>query len=460
MRVSVIGCGHLGAPHAVAMAELGHEVIGIELDADKCRALSAGTAPFYEAGFPELLARHVGSGRLRFTTDLAEAAEFAALHFLAVGTPLREDGNGYDISHLTGALESLVPMLRRPCTIVGKSTITIGTVAALRRIIDAHARIDDIDLVWNPEFLREGHAMQDSLSPDRIVAGLSSTAAQKAMEEVYAPILARGVEMIVTAPATAEIIKSAANSFLSVKISFINALAEACGLTGADVNAVAHAIGIDERIGHAGMRPGLGYGGGCLPKDVAAFSHRLGQLGAGRAQALLDSVQAINAARVPAAVDLIEQAYGGPLAGTPVAFLGASFKAGTSDLRHSPALALADRLTADGARPVIYDPQAVAAVRALRPDLACADTVEDALTGAEIVVVATEWPQFTRDATLPAKAGGLARGRVLVDVRNAVQTDPWLANGWHVWQLGRPAQHPECEPVSTPARSRVPAGSL
>jgi UDPglucose 6-dehydrogenase len=433
------------------MAELGHEVIGVELDADKCRALATGAAPFYEAGFPELLARHVASGRLQFTTDLARAAEIADMHFLAVGTPLREDGDGYDLRYVTDVLESLVPMLRRPCTIVGKSTITIGTVAALQQIIDARAQTDGIDLVWNPEFLREGHAMQDSLSPDRIVVGLSSTAAQKAMEEVYAPILARGVEMIVTTPATAEIIKSAANSFLCVKISYINALSEACSLTDADVNAVAHAIGIDERIGHAGMRPGIGYGGGCLPKDVAAFSHRLGQLGAGRAQALLDSVQDINATRLGAAVDLIQQAYGGSLAGLPVAFLGASFKAGTSDLRYSPALALADRLTAHGARPTIYDPQSVAGVRQLRPDLTCADTVEGALAGAEVVVIATEWPQFTRDAKLPAKAGALAPGRVLVDVRNAVEADPWLANGWHVWQLGRPVQHPGCDPVSAPA---------
>lgn len=451
MRVSVIGCGHLGAPHAVAMAELGHEVIGVDFDADKCRALNAGAAPFYEVGFPELLTKHIASGRLRFTTDLARAAEDADLHFLAVGTPLREDGHGYDVRHLTDVLESLVPMLRRPCTIVGKSTITIGTVAALQQIIDARSQAEGIDLVWNPEFLREGRAMQDSLSPDRIVVGLSSTAAQKAMEEVYAPILARGVEMIVTTPATAEIIKSSANSFLCVKISYINALAEACSLVDADVNVVAHAIGIDERIGHAGMWPGIGYGGGCLPKDVAAFSQRLGQLGAGRAQALLEAVQDINDARIGAAADLVEQAYGGFLAGVPIAFLGASFKAGTSDLRHSPALALADRLTAHGAKPTVYDPQSMAGVLRLRPDLTCAETVEGALAGAEVVVIATEWPQFTKDAMLPAKAGALARGRVLVDVRNAVEADPWLANGWQVWQLGRPVQHPQRDPVSAPA---------
>jgi UDPglucose 6-dehydrogenase len=443
MRVSVIGCGHLGAPHAAAMAELGHEVIGIELDPDKCAALSAGIAPFYEEGFAELLAEHVGSGRLRFCADLAAAADFAELHFLAVGTPLRADGRGYDISCLTGVVESLAPLLRKPCTIVGKSTVTVGTVAALQRIIDARSTIGEIELVWNPEFLREGHAVHDSLSPDRIVAGVGSAAARKAMEEVYAPILARGVEMIVTDPATAEMVKSAANAFLCTKISYINALSEACGLAGADVNTVAHAIGIDERIGHAGMRPGIGYGGGCLPKDVAAFSHRLGELGADRARALLESVREVNAARIEVAAELIERAHGGPLDGVPVAFLGASFKAGTSDLRHSPALALVDRLIAHGARPVVHDPEAMPGLRRQRPDLRCADTVEEALAGADVVVIATEWPQYTKDASLPARAGAAARSRVLVDVRNAVEADPWSANGWHVWQLGRPALHPQ-----------------
>ncbi|MFR9723259.1 UDP-glucose dehydrogenase family protein [Streptomyces sp. MS19] len=442
MRVSVIGCGHLGAPHAAAMAELGHEVIGVELNSETCRILQSGKGAFYEKGLDELLTRHVHSGRLRFTTDLAKAADWADLHFIAVGTPLREDGRGYDVSQVIGAIRSLTPLLKRPCTIVGKSTVTVGTVARLQEIVTAEAA-DDVDLVWNPEFLREGHAVEDSLRPDRIVAGLTSAEARKAIEQVYAPILDSGnVELIVTDPQTAEILKSAANAFLSTKISFINAMAEICDLTGADVNAVAHGIGIDHRIGHGGMRPGIGYGGGCLPKDVAAFTHRVGEIGAAGAAGLLTAVESINDSRMDAALALVERAHDGPLDGAAIAVLGASFKAGTSDVRHSPALRLAGRLHQIGARTVIYDPEALDAARRLRPEYAYADSIASALDGAELVVLATEWPHFTADLQLPSQAATTVRRKVLVDVRNAVDTAAWIAAGWEVWQLGRPAQRP------------------
>ena len=441
MRVSVIGCGHLGAPHAAAMAELGHEVIGVEADPDKCKMLSNGVPPFYEQGFAELLAAHTQSGRLRFTTDLAEAAEFADLHFLAVGTPLRADGRGYDTMYLLGAVGALVPLLSRPATIVGKSTVTVGTAAELQQIIDTTARVPGVELVWNPEFLREGHAIEDSLYPDRIVAGLTSPAAREAIEQVYAPILARGTaKLIVTDPATAEVLKSAANAFLTAKISFINAMAQVCEITGADIDTVAYGIGIDPRIGHAGMRPGIGYGGGCLPKDVAAFPHRVAEIGAGDAHRLLMAVDQVNAARSAAAADLVEKAYGGPLTGARIGFLGAAVKAGTSDVRDSPALRLAVRLAERGACPTVYDPEALEAARRLHPELVYASSLAQALAGADLVVIATEWPQFTDDEGLPGAAAGLVARPVLVDVRNAVQAGPWLAAGWEVWQLGRPPQ--------------------
>ncbi|MDX3851748.1 UDP-glucose/GDP-mannose dehydrogenase family protein [Streptomyces sp. AK02-01A] len=442
MRVSVIGCGHLGAPHAAAMAELGHEVIGVELNPDTRRILESGRGPFYEEGLDDLLAKHVPTGRLRFTDDLAEVAEWADLHFIAVGTPLREDGRGYDVDQVVGAVGSLAPLLRRPCTIIGKSTVTVGTVARLQEIVTSEAA-GGVDLVWNPEFLREGHAVEDTLFPDRIVAGLTSNEARKAVEEVYAPILARGgVELIVTDPQTAEVLKSAANAFLSTKISFINAMAEVCEISGADVNTVAYGIGIDKRIGHAGMRPGIGYGGGCLPKDVAAFTHRVGEMGAVHAAGLLQAVEAVNDSRMDAAESLVEQALGGPVAGAAIAVLGASFKAGTSDVRNSPALRLAGRLHAAGARAVIYDPESNDAARRLRPDYTYADDATSALDGAEVVVLATEWPAFSKNAKLPAAAADVVRRRVLVDVRNAVDSDAWLAAGWEVWQLGRPVQRP------------------
>ncbi len=443
MRVSVIGCGHLGAPHAAAMAELGHEVIGVELNEETCRILRSGRGAFYEKGLDDLLAKHVLSGRLRFTSDLIEAAEWADLHFLAVGTPLREDGRGYDVSQVIGAMRSLAPLLKRPCTVVGKSTVTVGTVARLQEIVTTEAT-EGVELVWNPEFLREGHAVEDSLHPDRIVAGLSSAEAQKAIEEVYAPILARGgVELIVTDPQTAEVLKSAANAFLSTKISFINAMAEVCEITGADVNTVAHGIGVDKRIGHGGMRPGIGYGGGCLPKDVAAFTHRVGEIGAAHAAGLLEAVEAVNHSRMDAALNLVERAHGAELDGVTVAVLGASFKAGTSDVRNSPALRLAGRLHQAGARTVIYDPESVEAARRLRPEYTYAHSVMSAVTDAEVVVLATEWPQFTKDARLPSAAAEAVRRKVLVDVRNAVDSASWLMAGWEVWQLGRPVQRPE-----------------
>ncbi|MET8047335.1 UDP-glucose/GDP-mannose dehydrogenase family protein [Streptosporangium sp. NPDC005286] len=442
MRVSVIGCGHLGAPHAVAMAEIGHEVIGVESDPDRCGALGNGIAPFFEEGFEDLLVRHTSSGRLRFTTDLGEAADFADLHFITVGTPLREDGHGYDMTQVIDAMRSLVPLLSRPATIVGKSTVMVGTVERLQKIIDADARVSGVELVWNPEFLREGHAVRDSLFPDRVVVGLTSRQAREAVEEVYAPILDHGVGLILTDPPTAEVIKSAANAFLTTKISFINAIAEVCEFVGADVNTVAHAIGVDKRIGHDGMRPGIGYGGGCLPKDVAAFTHRVGELGARNAHGFLTAVESINADRVPAAVRLIKRAHGGPIDGLTIAFLGTAFKAGTSDVRDSPALRLAERLAERGATPVIYDPAAIAATRELHPEFSYADTAEQAITDADLVVLATEWPEFTADPKLPADTADLVRHRVLVDVRNAVEPGPWLAAGWEVWQLGCRPQRP------------------
>ncbi|MGX2997507.1 UDP-glucose dehydrogenase family protein [Streptomyces sp. JNUCC 64] len=442
MRVSVIGCGHLGAPHAAAMAELGHEVIGVELDPETCGILRSGRGAFYEKGLDELLAEHVPSGRLRFTTDLAEAADFADLHFIAVGTPLRADGQGYDTSQVTDAVRDLAALLKRPATVVGKSTVTVGTVARLQAVLAEHAP-DGVDLVWNPEFLREGHAVEDSLRPDRIVAGLTTPAAEKAVREVYAPVLERGgTELIVTDPATAEVLKSAANAYLATKISYINAMAEVCEITGADVATVAHGIGVDHRIGHAGMRPGIGYGGGCLPKDVAAFTHRVGELGAAGASALLTAVEGINHGRRDAALALVERAHEGPLGTAAIAVLGASFKPGTSDVRSSPALRLAGLLHEVSARTVVHDPEAVPAARRLHPGRSFADTLDEALAGADLVVLATEWPQYTKDPSLPVTAAGLVRRPVLVDVRTAVDPADWTRAGWTVHQLGRPVRHP------------------
>ncbi|MFC9084900.1 UDP-glucose dehydrogenase family protein [Nocardiopsis dassonvillei] len=441
MRVSVIGCGHLGAPHAAAMAELGHDVIGVELNPEAVKTLNAGRGAFYEQDLDELLSRHTGTGRLRFTTSLAEAADFAEVHFIAVGTPLREDGQGYDVSQVLAAVRTLAPMLTRPATVIGKSTVTVGTAARLQRILNENAA-PGVELVWNPEFLREGKAVHDSLYPDRIVAGLTSPVAEKQVRAVYAPIIDRGVPLIVTDLPTAEVLKSAANAFLATKISFINAMAELADATGADVTHIAHAIGIDPRIGHAGMRPGIGFGGGCLPKDVAAFTHRAQELGAHHAAGLLEAVQDVNASRLEAAVRLVASALDTPVDGARIAVLGAAFKAGTSDVRSSPALKLAGRLHQAGAHVSIFDPQALSAARNMHPEYTYADSLTDAVTGAEAVVIGTEWDVFVRDDALPARLAGCVARPVVVDVRTALDTTVWQAAGWTVHQLGRPTHHP------------------
>ncbi len=443
MRISVIGCGHLGAPHAAAMAELGHKVVGVELDSEKYKILQQGRSYFFEEGLDELLEKHTRSGALRFTQSLAEAADFADLHFIAVGTPLRPDGHGYNVDQVIAAITELLPFLDRPATIVGKSTVTVGTVARIQELISAKAPVPGIELVWNPEFLREGHAVADSLFPDRILAGLTSEAARAAISEVYRPIVDRGeIELIITDPASAEIAKSAANSFLAAKISFINAMAEVCEITGANVNTVAHAMGIDRRIGPGALRPGIGYGGGCLPKDVGAFTHRVRELGAVRAANLLDAINDVNLSRIAAAHSLIERAAGAPVAGLRVTFLGASFKAGTSDVRDSPAMRLAQHLRAAGAQITVFDPQSLEIAQAIHPEFKYASTALDAVDGAEIVVLSTEWPEFTHNADLPVLAAKRVDRLTIVDIRNAIQPEPWVTAGWRVWQLGCPPVGP------------------
>ncbi|MER6572112.1 UDP-glucose/GDP-mannose dehydrogenase family protein [Streptomyces sp. NPDC001093] len=441
MRVSVIGCGHLGIPHAAGMAHLGHEVLGVELNADRVAQLNGGNAPIYEAGLPELLAKHTGSGQLRFTTSMEEAADFADLHFLAVGTPIAHDGRSYDTGQVFGAVRALAPHLTRPCTIMGKSTVTVGTTARLTALVQRLAPAGaDVEVVWNPEFLREGHAVEDTLRPDRIVAGVTSERAEAAVREVYAPILGEGARLIVTSPETAELIKGAANTFLGLKLSFINAVADMCTAAGADVMTLVEALGIDPRIGAKGMMPGIGFGGGCLPKDVRAFTASAHQLGAAEAERLLLAAESVNESRSDMAVQLIEDALGRPVADARVAMWGAAFKAGTNDVRESPALAVASRLHQRGAHVTVHDPHALQTAAQRHPELEYADTVEEATRGADIVVTGTEWPQF-REVD-PAVLTGVAARRIAVDLRNILDAEWWVGAGWTVHQLGRPSRHP------------------
>ncbi len=445
MRVTVIGTGYLGATHAAAMAESGFEVLGVDVDPDKIAALARGEVPFYEPDLPEMLARNVAAGRLRFTTDYAEAAEFGDLHFIGVGTPQHPRTNAADLSQLGAAVSALAPLLRRPCTVVGKSTVPVGTAEGVRRtLLDLAPAGDDVDLVWNPEFLREGYAVADTLTPDRIVVGLHAPAApgeaptrdEDVMRRVYAPMIESGSPFLVMDYATSELVKVAANSFLATKISFINAMAEICEATGADVTRLAEAIGHDERIGSKFLRAGVGFGGGCLPKDIRAFMARAGELGVSDALTFLRDVDAINSRRRSSTVNLARELVGGRFVGKRIAVLGAAFKPDSDDVRDSPALDIAAAIYNFGGDVVVHDPQALANARRAFPNMIYAEDVRDALRGADLVILLTEWRDYTQ--LDPAEVSSLPNRPLVLDGRNALPVSRWRAAGWTYRGLGRP----------------------
>ena len=440
MRISVIGCGYLGAVHAASMASLGHDVVGVDVDPGKVARLAAGTAPFYEPGLPELLAEVGDTGRLTFSTDMADAAG-ARVHFLCVGTPQQHGEFRADLSYVESAFEALVPHLAPGDVVAGKSTVPVGTAEDLaRRLVGT-----GVTLVWNPEFLREGFAVQDTLHPDRLVYGLPSEegvptpegdAARALLDEVYATPLAEGTPLVVTDYATAQLVKVAANSFLATKISFINAMAELCEATGADVTRLADAIGHDARIGRRFLNAGLGFGGGCLPKDIRAFMARAGELGVDQALSFLREVDAINMRRRVRVVDLVREVSAGSIVGRRIAVLGAAFKPDSDDVRDSPALSVAAQMQLQGAQVTVTDPQAVENARVKWPDIKFASSAQEAVQQADVVVLATEWAEYR--ALDPAELGGLVARRAIVDGRNVLDPTAWRAAGWTYRALGRP----------------------
>jgi UDPglucose 6-dehydrogenase len=436
-RITVIGTGYLGATHAAAMTELGHEVLGLDVDAKKVERLSAGDPPFYEPGLPELLRKGLASGRLRFSTDPAQAAAFGDVHFLCVGTPQRSSGYAADLADVDAAVDALAGHLRGPATLVGKSTVPVGTAQRLAGRLRATAPAGNaIEVAWNPEFLREGHAVQDSLEPDRLVFGVGSAQAEATLRSVYATVIARGTPVVVADLPTAELVKVAANSFLATKISFINAMAELCEATGADVNQLSEALAYDTRIGGEFLRAGLGFGGGCLPKDIRAFMARAGELGVDQALTFLREVDAINQRRRTRMVDLARQELGGSFDGRAVAVLGAAFKPGSDDVRDSPALDVAVAIHEQGGHVRVYDPQAMANARQRFPLLTYSADVTDACTGADVVLHLTEWPQF-RELD-PAVLAQVVSHRRVVDGRGVLDAVRWRAAGWTYRALGRP----------------------
>ena len=441
MRISVIGCGYLGAVHAACMAVLGHDVVGIDVDEHKVDALRAGRAPFYEPGLPELLSKAAASGRLTFSTSMADAAG-ADVHFICVGTPQMHGEFRADLTYVQAAVESLRPYLQVGDVVAGKSTVPVGTAERISRDVAGTGAT----LVWNPEFLREGFAVQDTLHPDRLVYGLPTdedgvpTAegekARAILDEVYATPLAEGTPQVVTDLATAQLVKVAANSFLATKISFINAMAELCEATGADVSRLADAIGYDPRIGRKFLNAGLGFGGGCLPKDIRAFMARAGELGVSDALGFLREIDSINMRRRVRMVDLAREVCHGSIVGRRVAVLGAAFKPDSDDVRDSPALSVAAQMQLQGAHVTVTDPQAIENARAKWPDLRFAADPLEAAAEADVVLLATEWAQY-RDLD-PEELGAVVAHKRILDGRNVLDPARWRAAGWTYRALGRP----------------------
>ena len=437
MRLTVIGTGYLGATHAACMAELGHEVLGVDVDEHKIEALKNSTVPFYEPGLPEVLERNIDAGRLSFTTNYDEAANFANVHFIGVGTPQQRGSYAADTRFVEAVIDDLVPKLHGHHVILGKSTVPVGTAAALQERADNLTQDGaTVEIAWNPEFLREGYAVKDTIEPDRIVLGHRSenSHAEEIAREVYATSLANGTPFIVTDLQTAELVKVSANAFLATKISFINAVSEVCEIVGADVTQLADAIGYDDRIGRKFLGAGLGFGGGCLPKDIRAFMARAGEVGADQALTFLREVDAINMRRRQRVVDMAREELGS-LIGRNITVLGAAFKPNSDDVRDSPALAVAGQLSLAGANVTVYDPQAMDNARKVFPTLDYADTLEDALRDAELTILATEWGQF-REMD-PERVAGVVEKQLLIDARNVLDVQQWCNAGWEMRALGR-----------------------
>jgi UDPglucose 6-dehydrogenase len=439
-RIAVFGTGYLGATHAACMAELGHDVLGVDIDEGKLAKLAMGELPFYEPGLPEVLRANIDAGRLRFTTSYGEAAEFADVHFIAVGTPQKQGELAADLRHVEAVVESLAPLLTRPAVVFGKSTVPAGTAARLGARVRAVApATSQVELAWNPEFLREGFAVKDTLHPDRIVLGVDRERpgnAESVAREVYAPLLEEQIPFLVTDLATSELVKTSANAFLATKISFINAIAEVCEATGADVSVLADAIGHDARIGRRFLNAGIGFGGGCLPKDIRAFIAMAGELGAGQAFALLREVDSINMRRRNKMVELAREAVGGSFIGARVGVLGAAFKPDSDDVRDSPALNIAGQIQLQGAAVTVYDPEAMQNARQLFPTLQYAQDVAAACAGADVVLILTEWKQFT--GLNPADLASAVRRKALIDGRNCLDPVKWREAGWSYRGIGKP----------------------
>ncbi|HEY1919567.1 MAG TPA: UDP-glucose/GDP-mannose dehydrogenase family protein [Streptosporangiaceae bacterium] len=435
-RLTVLGTGYLGTTQAACLASLGFQVLGVDTDPVRIQALREGIVPFHEPGLGPLLRAGLAAGRLSFTTSYAEAMAFGDVHFLCVGTPQAAGSYRADLSQLEQCVDTLIPLVSRPTLFVGKSTVPVGTAAMLAERLALLA--PQAELTWCPEFLREGHAVDDVLRPDRVVAGVQSERAAAVLRDLHAGPIAAGAAFLVTDLNTAELVKVAANSFLATKISFINAIAEVCEAAQGDVHLLAEALGHDPRIGSAGLRPGLGFGGSCLPKDIRAFMARAQELGAGHALSFLREVDEINMRCRTRMIDQARDLAGGDLAGAKVAVLGVAFKPDSDDIRDSPALDVATTIAALGATVTVYDPVAMPQAQRLHPELGCAPSAVEAARDADVVLLLTEWAEF-RDAD-PELLGSVVAQRNIVDGRNVLDPARWRAAAWRYRALGRPSR--------------------
>jgi len=432
LKISVIGTGYLGATHAACIASLGFEVVGVDTDSTKIAALQNGKVPFYEPALEDLLAQEIASGRLTFSNSF-DSVKDADVHFICVGTPQVKDGLAADMTYVNGALESIAPLIKAGSLVVGKSTVPVGTATRLRnRLLELNP---DVDLAWNPEFLREGFAVDDTLNPNRLVVGVTNDRAESILKEVYAKNLENGTPWVRADLPTAELVKVAANSFLATKISFINAMAEICEAAGGDVTVLAKAIGYDPRIGNRFLQAGIGFGGGCLPKDIRAFMARSEELGAKQALEFLREIDSINMRARQRMIDLVRKDLSEDLSGKKVAVLGAAFKPDSDDVRDSPALDIAVQIHAAGAQVVIHDPKATGPASQRFPALTFTEDIETCMRDAEIVLHLTEWKTY-RELD-PAQMRKLVKNPILIDGRNMLDRSEWQKAGWHVRALGR-----------------------
>ncbi len=432
LKLSVVGTGYLGATHAAAMSSLGFEVIGVDVDSDKISQLQSGRVPFYEPHLEELLSQELNSGRLRFTTDFSQLSD-CDVHFICVGTPQKKDGIAADLTFVDAAFNSVAQHAKAGSLLVGKSTVPVGTAERLKKELEiSHP---NLELAWNPEFLREGFAVEDTLRPNRLVVGVTSDKAEKVLQEVYESLLKNDVPWVKADLPTAELVKVAANSFLATKISFINAMAEICEAAGGDVTVLAKAIGYDPRIGSRFLQAGIGFGGGCLPKDIRAFMARSQELGAEQSLEFLREIDSINLRARQRMIDLVRADIGVDLKGKKIAVLGGAFKPDSDDVRDSPALDIAAQVHAAGAEVVVHDPKAIEPARLRHPELQYTANLEECLRDADIVLHLTEWKIY-REID-PRVALGLVRSPVIIDGRNALNREAWVAAGWKFRALGR-----------------------